>query len=81
MLCARESRALIECNILRHPMAGGAMRGCALAEGLLRIFIAIAPANIPYLSHVQLDFRIAAVTIFAGTASDVPAKCVRPRRW
>jgi predicted permease len=41
----------------------GALTGCALAEGLLRLFIAIAPANIPYLSKVQLDLRIVCVTV------------------
>jgi putative ABC transport system permease protein len=34
-----------------------------LAEGLLRLFISIAPANIPYLSKVQLDLRIICVTV------------------
>jgi putative ABC transport system permease protein len=41
----------------------GAILGCALAEGLLRLFIAIAPANIPYLNQIQLDLRIVSVTI------------------
>jgi len=41
----------------------GAITGCVLAEGLLRLFIAIAPANIPYLSKVQLDLRIVYVTV------------------
>lgn len=41
----------------------GTIMGCALAEGLLRLFIAIAPANIPYLSQIQLDLRIVGVTI------------------
>jgi putative ABC transport system permease protein len=41
----------------------GAITGCALAEGLLRLFIAIAPANIPYLNEIQLDLRIVSVTI------------------
>jgi putative ABC transport system permease protein len=41
----------------------GAITGCVLAEGLLRLFIAIAPANIPYLSKVQLDLRIVCVTV------------------
>jgi predicted permease len=42
----------------------GAIGACALGEVLLHIFIAIAPANIPYLSHAQLDFRIFAATFF-----------------
>jgi predicted permease len=35
----------------------GAITGCALAEGLLRLFIAIAPSSIPYLNKTQLDLR------------------------
>ena len=42
----------------------GAITGCALAEGLLRLFIAIAPANIPYLNEIRLDLRIVCVTVF-----------------
>jgi putative ABC transport system permease protein len=41
----------------------GAITGCTLAEGLLRLFIAIAPASIPYLNKTQLDFRIICFTI------------------
>jgi putative ABC transport system permease protein len=36
----------------------GAIAGCALAEGLLRVFLAIAPASIPYLNRIHLDLRI-----------------------
>ncbi|HTF68168.1 MAG TPA: ABC transporter permease, partial [Edaphobacter sp.] len=42
----------------------GAITGSALAEGLLRLFIAIAPASIPYLDQIHLDLRIISVTIF-----------------
>ncbi len=41
----------------------GALAGCALAEGLLRFFIAIAPADIPYLDQTRLDLRIFAATV------------------
>ena len=41
----------------------GAITGCALAEGLLRLFISIAPAKIPYLNEIQLDLRIVCVTV------------------
>ncbi len=41
----------------------GAITGCALAEGLMRLFIAFAPATIPYLSKTQLDLRIICVTV------------------
>jgi putative ABC transport system permease protein len=36
----------------------GAVVGCAMAEILLRIFIAIAPTGIPFLSEARLDLRI-----------------------
>jgi putative ABC transport system permease protein len=41
----------------------GALAGCALAEGLLRFFIAIAPATIPYLDQTRLDLRIVSATV------------------
>ena len=41
----------------------GAVAGCALAEILLRIFIAIAPASIPFLGKARLDLRIILFTI------------------
>ena len=36
----------------------GAAAGCALAEILLRVFIAIAPTGVPFLATAQLDLRI-----------------------
>jgi putative ABC transport system permease protein len=42
----------------------GAITGCALAEALLRVFIAIPPANIPYLNEIQLDLRIVCFAVF-----------------
>lgn len=41
----------------------GAIAGCILAEGLLRLFIAIAPASIPYFNQIHLDFRIICFTV------------------
>jgi putative ABC transport system permease protein len=41
----------------------GAAAGLALAEGLLRIFIAIAPASIPFLGKAGLDLRVALFTV------------------
>jgi putative ABC transport system permease protein len=41
----------------------GAFAGCALAEGLLRFFVAIAPATIPYLDQTRLDLRIVCAAI------------------
>ena len=52
-------QALTEALLLS---ATGAVAGCALAEGLLRVFIAIAPASIPYVGKTQLDLRIIGFT-------------------
>lgn len=41
----------------------GAVAGCALAEILLRVFIAIAPASVPFLSKARLDLRISLFTV------------------
>ena len=41
----------------------GALGGCVLAEGLLRFFVAIAPATIPYLDQVGLDVRVVSGTV------------------
>ncbi len=53
-------QALVEALLLS---LAGAVAGCALAEGLLRIFLAIAPASIPYLARTQLDLRIICFTV------------------
>ena len=42
----------------------GAVAGCALAEMLLRVFIAIAPAGILFLSKARLDLRMILFTVF-----------------
>jgi len=44
----------------------GAAAGMALAEGLLRIFIAIAPTGIPFLNRAGLDLRIAVFTVLVS---------------
>jgi len=41
----------------------GAAAGLALAEGLLRVFIAMAPASIPFLGKANLDLRVALFTV------------------
>lgn len=53
-------QALTEALLLS---VAGAAAGCALAEGLLRFFIAIAPATIPYLAQTRLDLRIVGFTV------------------
>jgi len=54
------SQALTEALVLS---LAGAVGGCILAEVLLRIFIAIAPASIPYIGRAQLDLRIIVFTV------------------
>ncbi len=38
--------------------AAGGLAGCALAYGLLRLFVWIAPAGIPHLAWASLDWRV-----------------------
>jgi putative ABC transport system permease protein len=53
-------QALVEAFLLS---LAGAIAGCLLAEGLLRVFLALAPASIPYLHRTQLDLRIIGFTV------------------
>ncbi|HTJ30261.1 MAG TPA: ABC transporter permease [Acidobacteriaceae bacterium] len=53
-------QALTEALLL--AMAG-ALAGFALAAGLLRIFVAIAPAGAPFLEKARLDLRVAAFAV------------------
>jgi putative ABC transport system permease protein len=41
----------------------GAATGMALAEGLLRVFLDLAPTGIPFLKRAGLDLRIAVFTV------------------
>jgi predicted permease len=41
----------------------GAAGGIALAEGLLRVFVGLAPTGIPFLNRAGLDLRIALFTV------------------
>jgi putative ABC transport system permease protein len=49
----------------------GATTGMALAEGLLRVFRAIAPTGIPFLARAGLDPRIAMFTALLSLACGV----------
>ena len=53
-------QALTETLLLTLAGTGA---GCILAEMLLRIFVAIAPAGIPFLIKAHLDFRIVLFTV------------------
>jgi putative ABC transport system permease protein len=61
----------------------GAAAGCVLAGILLRVFIAIAPAGIPFLAKAQLDLRIVLFTILlsllCGAMFGVLPALERPR--
>ena len=61
----------------------GAAAGLVLAEILLRVFIAIAPAGIPFLQKAQLDLRIVLFAIivsgFCGALFGVLPALQRPR--
>jgi len=46
----------------------GAAAGLALAQILLRVFVAIAPAGIPFLESAHLDLRIVFFTVIASVA-------------
>jgi putative ABC transport system permease protein len=53
-------QALTESTLLS---LAGAATGMALAEGLLRVFLDLAPTGIPFLKRAGLDFRIALFTV------------------
>jgi predicted permease len=61
----------------------GTVAGLVLAEILLRVFIAIAPAGIPFLEHAHLDLRIvlftAILSIVCGAAFGILPALQRPR--
>jgi predicted permease len=48
-------------------MAGAAV-GIVLAEILLRVFVAIAPAGVPFLAKAELDLRIVLFTVLLSIA-------------
>ena len=47
----------------------GATFGLALAAGLLRIFVAMAPNSVPFLEKAHLDLRIASFTVLLAIVS------------
>jgi len=61
----------------------GAVAGCLLAEGLLRLFVAIAPSSLPFLATAQIDVRIvtftAALAISAGILFGLAPAFFQPR--
>jgi len=49
----------------------GAVAGCALAEGLLRIFVSVAPSSLPFLAKAHLDLRIGIFTVILSLLSGI----------
>jgi len=62
----------------------GAAAGCAFAEVLLRLFIAIAPEGIPFLGKAQLDIRIMLfallLSLLCGVLFGLVPALAKPRR-
>lgn len=56
-------QALVESVILS---VSGAVAGCALARGLLYVFVAIAPSGLPFLHRAQLDSHILGFTVLVA---------------
>ncbi len=60
------SRARLACQALTEALVlslAGAVAGWILAQGLLHLFLALAPAGIPYLDKAQIDLRIVCFTV------------------
>ncbi|HTD95293.1 MAG TPA: ABC transporter permease [Edaphobacter sp.] len=61
----------------------GAAAGCVVAEILLRVFVAIAPAGVPFLDKARLDPRIlvfaALLSLACGVMSGLVPALHRPR--
>jgi predicted permease len=61
----------------------GAFAGCVVAEGLLRVFVAVAPSSLPFLAKAQLDLRIllftALVAIGCGLIFGLAPALFQPR--
>src|SRR5258708_38608066 len=63
------SRARLACQALTEALVlslAGAVAGWILAQGLLHIFIALAPAGIPYLDKAQIDLRLVGFTVIVS---------------
>jgi putative ABC transport system permease protein len=72
-------QALTEALVLS---LAGAVAGWIVAQALLHLFIALAPAGIPYLDRAQIDLRIVCVTValslFCGALFGLAPALQRP---
>ena len=89
-LAVRSALGATRARLIRQTMTealllsvAGAAAGLVLAEGLLLIFIAIAPTSVPFLGRAQLDLRIALFTVLLalvyGTAFGLLPALEKPR--
>jgi putative ABC transport system permease protein len=49
----------------------GAALGCAFAQSLLRVFVAISPAGIPFLAQARLDLRMVGFAVLLAMIATV----------
>jgi putative ABC transport system permease protein len=61
-------QALTESTLLSFC---GAVAGCALAAGLLRVFVSIAPTSLPFLAKAHLDLRIAVFVVLLSLTAGI----------
>src|ERR1039458_10413223 len=69
-LAVRAPLGASRARLIRQTLTGaallsfaGAAAGMVFAEGLLRVFLDLAPSGIPFLSRTGIDFRIALFTV------------------
>jgi len=83
-LGARRTR-LIQQTLIESMLLSlfGAIVGVMLAEGLLRVFIAIAPSSLPFLAKARIDLRIAGfatgLSLVLGFVFGILPAMLRPR--
>ena len=89
-LAVRSALGASRSRLIRQTMTealllsfSGAVLGWCVAELLLHLFVALAPAAIPFLDKARLDFRIAGFTALlaclCGAAFGILAAIQRPR--
>ena len=77
-LAVRSALGATRGGLVRHMLTEsillsvlGAAAGYLLAEGLVRLFVAIAPSSLPFLAKAQIDSRIVVFTAVLGIAAGV----------
>lgn len=77
-LAVRSALGATRGGLIRHMLTEsillslfGAVAGCLVAEGLVRLFVAIAPSSLPFLAKAEIDSRIVLFTAVLGIAAGV----------